>query len=86
MGLNAKKNCLRGFENNKGADQPAHPQSDQHICYSLFGNIPKTGFVASRLNLLAVNILTISTRYLRAEKHNYYFGLYLPESISNLLT
>ena len=22
-----KKNCLRGFANNKGADQPAHPRS-----------------------------------------------------------
>ena len=26
MGLDAKKNCLRGFENNKGTDQPAHPR------------------------------------------------------------
>ena len=25
------------YENNKGADQPAHPQSDQHLCCLLFG-------------------------------------------------
>ena len=27
MGLDARKICLRGFANNKGADQPAHPDS-----------------------------------------------------------
>ena len=27
MGLDAKKTCLRGFANNTGADQPAHPRS-----------------------------------------------------------
>ena len=27
MGLDARKTCLRGFANNKGADQPAHPDS-----------------------------------------------------------
>ena len=29
--------CLRWFANNKGADQPALPQSDQLLCYSLIG-------------------------------------------------
>ena len=27
LGLDARKTCLRGFANNKGADQPAHPRS-----------------------------------------------------------
>ena len=27
MDLDARKTCLRGFANNKGADQPAHPRS-----------------------------------------------------------
>ena len=27
MGLDARKTCLRGFANNTGADQPAHPRS-----------------------------------------------------------
>ena len=27
MSLDAKKTCLRGFANNKGADQPAHTRS-----------------------------------------------------------
>ena len=25
------------FANNKGADQPANPQPDQHLCYSFIG-------------------------------------------------
>ena len=32
----SRKNCLRRFSNNKGADQPA--QADPRLCYSLFGN------------------------------------------------
>ena len=32
-GPRCEKTCLCGFENNKGADQPA--QSDQRLCYSL---------------------------------------------------
>ena len=49
-GPQREKTCLRGFANNKGADQPAHPreqqrrrpacasaQSDQHLYYSLTG-------------------------------------------------
>ena len=32
-----KKSCLRGLGNNKGADQPAHVQPDQHLFYSLIG-------------------------------------------------
>ena len=35
VGLDAKKTCLRGFENNQGADQPA-PQAGQRLCYSFF--------------------------------------------------
>ena len=33
-----EKMCLMSYANNKGADQPAHPdaQSDQHLCCSLF--------------------------------------------------
>ena len=27
MGLDSRKTCLRGFANNKGTDQPAHPRS-----------------------------------------------------------
>ena len=27
MGLDAREICVRGFANNKGADQPAHPRS-----------------------------------------------------------
>ena len=27
MGLDVKKTCLKGFENNKGPDQPAHSRS-----------------------------------------------------------
>ena len=27
IGHRRDKTCLRGFENNKGADQPAHPRS-----------------------------------------------------------
>ena len=27
IGLDARKNCLRGVANNTGADQPAHPRS-----------------------------------------------------------
>ena len=34
-GPRREKTCLRRFANNKGADQPA--QSDQRLCYSLFG-------------------------------------------------
>ena len=39
-GPRLEKTCLRGFVNNTGADQPAHPQSDQRLCYSLFGKFP----------------------------------------------
>ena len=28
---------VSGFMNNTGADQPAHAQSGQRLCYSLFG-------------------------------------------------
>ena len=35
LGLDAIKPVFRA--NNKSADQPAHPQSDQSLCYSLFG-------------------------------------------------
>ena len=28
-----------GCANNTGTDQPVHAQSDQRLCYSLFGNI-----------------------------------------------
>ena len=28
-----------GLMNNKGADQPAHPQSDQRICFGSFESI-----------------------------------------------
>ena len=34
-GPRREKTCLRGFANNTRADQPA--QSDQRLCYSLFG-------------------------------------------------
>ena len=34
-GRRREKTCLRGFANNTGADQPA--QSDQRLCYLLFG-------------------------------------------------
>ena len=37
MGLDARKAYLRGFENNKGTDQPAHPRPNQRLCYSLIG-------------------------------------------------
>ena len=33
IGPRREKTCLRGFANNTGADQPAHPQSDQRLCY-----------------------------------------------------
>ena len=47
-GPRREKACLWGLANNTGADQPAHPrslisaacasaQSDQRLCYSLFG-------------------------------------------------
>ena len=29
------KTCPMSYANNKGADQRAHPQSDQHLCCSL---------------------------------------------------
>ena len=31
-GPRREKTCLQGVANNKGADQPAHPQSDQRLC------------------------------------------------------
>ena len=31
-----EKTSLQGFGINKGADQSAQMQSDQHVCYSLF--------------------------------------------------
>ena len=37
FGPHREKTCHPGFANNTGADQPAHPQSDQRLCYSLFG-------------------------------------------------
>ena len=36
MGLNARK-LVFGVANNKGTKQPAHLQSDHHLCYSLIG-------------------------------------------------
>ena len=36
-GPRREKTCLRGFANNIGADKPAHPQSDQRLCYWLTG-------------------------------------------------
>ena len=36
-GPRREKTCLRGFANNKGADQPAHLRSDQCLCYLHFG-------------------------------------------------
>ena len=37
MGLDARKPVFVRFGNNTGADQPAHPQSDQRLCYSIIG-------------------------------------------------
>ena len=36
-GPRREKTRLREFANNKGADQPAHLQSGQGLCYLLFG-------------------------------------------------
>ena len=35
-GLWREKTCLRGFENNKGADQPAHPRSLISTCAGFY--------------------------------------------------
>ena len=49
IGSRCEKPCLRGFANNKGTDQPAHPRS--LISLSLtWSETPKTGFVASMPN------------------------------------
>ena len=35
----ARKFCLQWFANNKGADQPTHPEFDQCFCYRLLEHI-----------------------------------------------
>ena len=52
------------YANNKGTDQPAHPlslidaQADQRLCCSLvavtWSQIPKTGFLVTRLSCISL--------------------------------
>ena len=38
-GPRCEKTCLQRFVNNTGADQPAHPLSDQRLCYGYLESI-----------------------------------------------
>ena len=53
-GLRRDKTCLRGFANNTGADQPAHPRSlISAFCYSFLGKYHNQTFYKQNFNFLA---------------------------------
>ena len=48
-----RENLSLAFANNKSTDQPAHPQSDQRLCYSLIEKYHMKTCYKKNINFLA---------------------------------